>query len=184
MKHETIITATRQWLETVVVGLNLCPFAKRELDNGRIRFFVSDAETEEHLLDTLQNELELLSNDKTIETTLLIHPNALADFYDYNAFLRYCDGLLEQMKLDGVYQIASFHPEYQFSGTEPDDVENYTNRSPYPVLHILREDSLSQAIADYPDTDQIPDKNISRLNKLGHKKARDLLQACFPAVKK
>lgn len=184
LNHEIIIKSVRHWLDTVVIALNLCPFAKRELINNRVRFFVSTAETEEQLLDQLQAELELLNSNTEIETTLLIHPAVLQDFYDFNDFLSYGDGLLEQMELDGVYQIASFHPDYQFDGTEPDDVENYTNRSPYPILHLLREDSLEQAIAGHPDTALIPQNNIAQLKKLGRTQVQALLQACFTVVKK
>jgi uncharacterized protein len=179
LDNEKIINPVRHWVENVVVGLNLCPFAKRELVNNRIRFSVTDALTEEHLLENLQTELELLDRQEAIETTLLIHPNVLQDFYDYNQFLDRADSLLEQMGLIGVYQIASFHPDYQFVGTEPDDVENYTNRSPYPMLHLLREESLEQAIANYPDPEQIPGLNIARLKSLGRDKVQALLQECF-----
>jgi hypothetical protein len=117
-------------VETLVVGLNLCPFAKRELVQNRVRFAVTDAVTEEQLLLDLQAELELLNSGEVVETTLLIHPKVLQDFYNYNQFLSHADSLLMEMGLVGVYQIASFHPDYQFGGTEPDDVENYTNRSP------------------------------------------------------
>ena len=169
----------RHWVETVVVGLNLCPFAKRELVNDRVRFSVSEAETEEQLLVDLQAELELLNNEETVETTLLIHPRVLQDFFDYNQFLNYVDRLLTQMELEGVYQVASFHPDYQFSGTRPVDVENYTNRSPYPMLHLIREDSLERAIASYPDPDRIPERNIELLERLGRDKMQALLQACY-----
>ncbi len=171
-------------MESVVVGLNLCPFAKRELVNNRVRFTVTEADTEEQLLMDIQDELELLNSDEEIETTLLIHPNVLQDFYDYNQFQNLVDSLLEQMELNGVYQIASFHPDYQFGGTEPDDVENYTNRSPYPMLHLIREESLEQAIASYPDPDQIPERNIELLKSLGRDKMQALLQACFDDAEK
>ena len=162
-----------------MVGLNLCPFAKRELVNDRVRFAVTDSTTEEQLLAALQAELELLNNDANIETTLLIHADVLQDFYDYNQFLNIADQLLLQMNLDGVYQVASFHPHYQFGGTDPDDAENYTNRSPYPMLHIIREESLERAIAGYPDVDQVPERNITLMNGLGKEKLKALLQACF-----
>jgi hypothetical protein len=162
-----------------VVGLNLCPFAKRELVNDRVRFAVTDSTTEEQLLAALQAELELLNNDANIETTLLIHAYVLQDFYDYNQFLNVADELLLQMNLDGVYQVASFHPHYQFGGTAPDDAENYTNRSPYPMLHLIREESLERAIAGYPDVDQVPERNIALMNRLGQEKLQALLQACF-----
>ena len=179
MGHDKFIGPVRHWVETVVVGLNLCPFARRELVNGRVRFSVSEAETEEQLLADLQAELELLNNDEAVETTLLIHPGVLQDFFEYNQFLNYVDRLLMQMELEGVYQVASFHPDYQFSGTRPDDVENYTNRSPYPMLHLIREDSLERAIASYPDPDRIPERNIELLESLGRDKMQALLQACY-----
>ena len=166
MGHDKKIGPVRHWVETVVVGLNLCPFAKRELVNDRVRFSVSEAETEEQLLADLQAELELLNNDEAVETTLLIHPGVLQDFFDYNQFLNYVDSLLMQMELEGVYQVASFHPDYQFSGTRPDDVENYTNRSPYPMFHIIREESLANALEGYPDADKIPERNIALLRSL------------------
>lgn len=179
MEHEEIVRPVRRWVEAQVVGMNLCPFAKRELIKDRIRFSVTEASTEEALLVDLQVELELLNSDKTVETTLLIHPQVLQDFYDYNQFLGYADRLLGQIGLDGVYQIASFHPDYQFGGTEPGDVENYTNRSPYPVLHLIREKSLEQAIANFPDTDKIPERNIALLKSLGWNKMQTLFLACF-----
>ena len=167
MGSERVIDSVRKWVESFVVEFNLCPFVKRELVNNRIRFAVTEAATEEQLLIALQTELELLNNDESIETTLLIHPHVLQNFYYYNEFLSVADSLLVEMNLEGVYQIASFHPDYQFGGTDPDDVENYTNRSPYPMLHLLREDSLEKAIANYPDVDQIPTRNIELMNRLG-----------------
>ncbi|MEH6468724.1 MAG: DUF1415 domain-containing protein [Porticoccus sp.] len=178
MEHKIIIKAVKTWVETLVVGLNLCPFAKRELLANRVRFSVTEAATEEQLLAELQVELELLNGDDSIETTLLIHPEVLQDFYDYNQFLDYVDGLLLEMGLEGVYQVASFHPDYQFGGTEPDDAENYTNRSPYPILHLIREASLEQAVANHPDSDGIPERNIALANSLGRDKMQALLKAC------
>lgn len=180
MKNEPIITAVRQWVESFVVAMNLCPFAKRELLKERVRFVSTPAASEEALLVALQEELLLMEADAAIETTLLIHAQVLQDFYDFNDFLDIADRLLVQMGLDGVYQIASFHPDYQFGGTQPDDAENYTNRSPYPVLHILREDSLEHAIAGYPDVDDIPERNIALMNELG----RDKLQALWAGIVK
>ena len=175
MKNEPIITAVRHWVESFVVELNLCPFAKRELVKERVRFVSTPAASEEALLIALQEELLLMEADASIETTLLIHAEVLQDFYDYNDFLDIADSLLVQMDLDGVYQIASFHPDYKFGGTQPDDAENYTNRSPYPVLHILREESLEHAIEGHPDADGIPERNIALMNKLGVDKLRALL---------
>jgi uncharacterized protein len=175
---ECIVFATRQWVEQVVVGFNLCPFAKRELVKNRVRILVSKADSEQALLADLVGELELLNGDPSVETTLLIHPQVLQDFYQYNDFLQLADDLLVDMELEGVYQLASFHPDYQFGGTKPDDAENYTNRSPYPMLHLLREDSLSAAIDSYPDVDQIPGRNIDCMNEQGVEKMSALLKAC------
>ena len=179
MNNKEIIVPVQKWVESLVVGMNLCPFAKRELANDRVRFTVTEATTEEQLLTALQDELELLSNDESIETTLLIHPEMLRDFYEYNQFLNFVDELLVQMKLEGVIQVASFHPDYQFGGTEPDDAENYTNRSPYPLLHLLRESSIERASAEHPDVSQIPARNIELMNETGTDKLQALIEACF-----
>ena len=181
VNDETSVLAVRIWVETFNVEMNLCPFAKRELVKNRVRFVTTAATTPEQLLMALQNELELLNADSSVETTLLIHPEVLQDFYDYNDFLSCADRLLLDMQLEGTYQIASFHPDYQFGGTRPSDAENYTNRAPYPILHLLREDSLERVIADYPDVDDIPERNIELMNTLGHDKLRALLQSCFKA---
>lgn len=176
---EQVILAVRNWVETLVVGMNLCPFAKRELVKNRVRFVVTAATTEEQLLQVLRAELELLNTDSAIETTLLIHPDVLQNFYDFNDFLHDADSLLVEMEEEGIYQIASFHPDYQFGGTSPSDAENYTNRSPYPVLHLLREDSLERVIADYPNVDDIPQRNIELMNELGRDKLQALLKSCL-----
>ena len=179
VSEELVVQSVRKWVETVVVELNLCPFAGRELLDNRVRFATTKAITEEQLLMALQEELEFLNSDLSVETTLLIHANVLQDFYDYNQFLSIADALLVEMGLEGIYQVASFHPGYQFGGTDPGDVENYTNRSPYPMLHILREASLEQAIASYPDVDQIPARNVALMNTLGQEKLQEILRACL-----
>ena len=179
MEYENIIKPVQHWVETMVIGLNLCPFAKRELVKNRVRFRVTESNTEEQLLSALQTELELLEKNPAIETTLLIHPMVLRNFFDYNQFLNSADSLLVRMKMEGIFQIASFHPDYQFGGIEFDDVENYTNRSPYPVLHLIREESLECVIADYPDHERISERNIQLLKSLGQNKMQDLLQSCF-----
>lgn len=176
MNDKKIIWATRQWVNNVVVGLDLCPFAKREVMRDRVRFAVTEAKTEEELLAELAGEFQLLGVDSSIETTLLIHPQVLQDFYDYNDFLSLADGLLASMHLEGIYQVASFHPGYRFSGTDPDDAENYSNRSPWPMLHILREESVEKAIAAYADVGQIPVRNIAKLKEVGTDKLELLLQ--------
>ena len=176
---EAIIATVRRWVETVVVELNLCPFAGRELRRETIRFAVTPATSEAELLASLKSELERLDTHPTTETTLLIHPGVLQDFEDYNQFLQAADDLLVAMNVDGVYQVASFHPQYQFADTAPDDVENYTNRSPYPMLHLLREQSLERSIESYPDTEQIPLRNIALMRRLGIAHLERLLQDCF-----
>ena len=179
MGETEVISATRKWVEDVVVGYNLCPFAKRELVRNRVRFVVSEAETEDELLQALHSELQRLEDEPEIETTLLIHPGVLQGFGPYNEFLDAADGLLAYLDMEGVYQIASFHPDYQFAGTEPDASENYTNRSPFPMLHLLREGSLEAAIDSYPDVDGIPQRNIELMNELGSEKMRSILRSCL-----
>ncbi len=173
------IEPVRRWVEQVVIGLNLCPFAKAELLDNRIRFAVSQATSEQQLLADLQTELQRLDRETGVETTLLIHPSVLTDFDGYNQFLDLADGLLRSLQREGIYQIASFHPDYQFAGTEPDDAENYTNRAPYPLLHLLREASLEQAIDNYPGVEQIPQRNIDLLESMGREKMQALLGACI-----
>ena len=180
MNPDLVVQATRRWVQDVVIDLNLCPFARRELVNDRIRFSVSEADTEDALLADLQRELLQLTDDDSIETTLLVHPAVLQAFHDYNDFLAVADGLIQLLDLEGTIQIASFHPDYRFADTEPDAVENTTNRSPYPMLHLLREASLERAIAAYPDTDEIPRRNIARVEAIGREAMAALLASCFP----
>lgn len=162
-------THTQEWLEKAVIGLNLCPFAKAVHLKKQIRYVVSAAKTTDELLHDLLLELKFIEKaDPTeVDTTLLIHPNVLHDFLDYNDFLETAELALEELNLVGIIQIASFHPQYQFEGTEPDDISNYTNRSPYPTLHLLREDSVSKAVDSYPAVSEIPENNIKTLNNLG-----------------
>lgn len=176
MQQHEIVNDVRHWLEAFVIGLNLCPFAKRELSNERVKFAVSDASTEEQLLADLQQELSHLQEDNAIETTLLIHPHVLQAFDDYNQFLDIVDVLLDEEGLLGVYQIASFHPNYRFADTQEDDAENYSNRSPYPILHLLRESSLEREITKHQDTSLIPSRNIQLLRDMGTAKLQTLLQ--------
>jgi len=179
MMHDNYARIVQRWLETVVIGLELCPFAERELCADRVRFAVTNAASEEQLLESLLAELVLLGDSPDIETTLLIHPHVLADFSAYNQFLDHADQLLIGMGLEGEVQIASFHPDYQFADTGPDDAENYTNRSPYPILHLLREASLEKAIAATPDIDEVPARNIQKMNDLGLQRLRQMLAACY-----
>ncbi|HUX91346.1 MAG TPA: DUF1415 domain-containing protein [Gallionellaceae bacterium] len=168
--NDHIIADTQRWLERAVIGLNLCPFAKAVHVKKQIRYVVSGATTPEALLDELIKELELLaeSSAEKIDTTLLIHPHVLTDFLDYNDFLDVADASLDELDLAGILQIASMHPRYQFADTQPDDMANYTNRSPYPTLHLLRESSVDKAVAAFPEADQIFEKNIETMEKLGH----------------
>jgi hypothetical protein len=163
------IAATRAWLERAVIGLGLCPFAKAVHVKNQVRYVVSGARNTDALLDDLERELHTLADAsaKDVDTTLLIHPHVLEDFLEYNDFLELADGMVEELALEGVLQVASFHPQYQFEGTEPDDITNYTNRSPYPTLHLLREASVDQAVAAYPDAEQIFEKNIETMKRLG-----------------
>ena len=166
---EAVIAATRDWLEKAVIGLGLCPFAKAVHAKGQIRYVVSAAQSPEALVEDLMAELRTLeaADPAAIDTTLLVHPGVLADFADYNDFLDIADALLDELELTGIIQIASFHPEYRFEGTMKDAIENYTNRSPYPMLHLLREDSIERAVTTYPDVADIPEKNIETMNRLG-----------------
>ncbi|PHV09992.1 DUF1415 domain-containing protein [Chitinimonas sp. BJB300] len=167
---DTVIANTRAWLEKAVIGLNLCPFAKAVYIKDQIRFVVSEANNLDRLLDDLDRELLLLSaaDPNEIDTTLLIHPKVLNDFLDFNDFLDVADGVVAEHELEGVLQVASFHPDYQFADTEPEDISNYTNRAPYPILHLLREESLDRAVAAFPDAADIFEKNIQTLRQLGH----------------
>ena len=166
---EAIAADVRRWLERAVIGLNLCPFAKAVYVKQQVRIVVSDATTERALLAQLGEELALLRDTPpdTVDTTLLVHPQVLGDFLDYNDFLDDADGLVEAMDLDGVLQVASFHPDYRFADTAPDDPGNLTNRAPWPILHLLREDSIDRAVAAYPDPDGIIERNIETMRELG-----------------
>jgi hypothetical protein len=168
-ERDAIVASTRGWIERAVIGLNLCPFAKAAYSTDRVRFSVSSAVTSEDLRQDILDELRFLSQTApaTVETTLLIHPSFLTDFVDYNAFLGVAGAALESLDLVGMVQIASFHPAYQFADTLPDDITNYTNRSPYPMLHLLRETSIAAAVAAFPDAATIYQRNIATMRQLG-----------------
>ncbi|ALK96657.1 DUF1415 domain-containing protein [Massilia sp. WG5] len=167
---DEIIAATRRWLERAVIGLNLCPFAKAVYVKEQVRYVVSPARTPEELLETLMNELQDLADTdpEKIDTTLLIHPFVLNDFLDFNEFLDVADAAVEDMSLDGELQVASFHPDYQFADTDPNDISNYTNRAPYPILQLLREESIDRAVEAFPEAEAIFEKNIETMEQLGH----------------
>jgi len=165
-QHKPILDSVSYWLEQAVIGLGLCPFAQSVWLKQRIRFAISDSKQGEQLLLDLYDECRYLEAKESAETTLLISPYCLRDFETFNRFLGIADDLLESYDWRGVFQIASFHPDYQFADTSKADRENWTNRSPYPILHILRESSLDRAVAEYPSVEKVPDTNIQRLRQL------------------
>jgi len=167
---DSVLLATRSWVERAVIGLSLCPFAKAVHVKEQIRYVVSAARTTDALLSDLRRELHALCVADPLQsaTTLLIAPHVLADFLDFNDFLPSADAVVEELELVGEIQLANFHPHYRFADSEPEDVANCTNRSPYPVLHLLREDSIEQAVEAFPEAAQIYEKNIRTLRALGH----------------
>jgi len=175
-----VIAETRAWVERAVIGLNLCPFAKAPQIKGSVRYVVSAATEAEALLAALVEELALLANapDAKIETTLLIHPGVLNEFAAYNDFLDVAEGAIASLNLDGVIQVASFHPHYRFADQEADDLGNATNRSPYPTLHLIREAAIDRAVAAFPDAAAIYSVNIETMNRLGAEGWADLQRRC------
>jgi len=163
-----VVRKTARWVERVVIGVNLCPFAKAVQAKGLVRYVASEAESNEALLDELERELRLLAATPAseLETTLLIHPRVLRDFLDYNEFLGDADARLAELGLEGELQIASFHPDYCFADAEPDDPANHTNRSPFPMLHLLREASVTRAVETFPDPESIYRRNVETLRAL------------------
>jgi len=182
MDKAIIIECTKRWIASVVIGLNLCPFAQRVFAGDKIRYVVTDSADESALLAELSLELQLLVSApmEKVETTLLIHPHVLGDFLDYNDFLDRADALMERLDLVGVVQLASFHPAYQFADTTVDAVENFTNRSPYPMLHLLREESIDTIAEDEEALLEIPRRNIETLRALGREAMLAKLKAIAP----
>jgi len=170
MNDEAVVAATRQWIEKAVIGLNLCPFAKAVYVKNQVRYAVSRAPHLDGLLEDLDRELDFLAvaDPVEIDTTLLIHPTLLPDFLDFNDFMQLAEAAVGEHGLDGVIQIASFHPAFRFAGTEPDDIGNYTNRAPFPTLHLLREASIARAVAAFPEAETIYERNIDTLKVLGY----------------
>ncbi len=164
-----VVADTQAWLDKAVIGLNLCPFAKAVVAKQQVRMVVCMDSEPEQVLQMLQQEMQLLvdTDAAVLDTTLLIAPNLLPDFLDFNEFLFDCDSVLVSMELEGVLQIADFHPRYQFAGTQPDDISNFTNRAPYPTLHLLREESIDKAVAAFPDASLIYERNVQVLEALG-----------------
>jgi len=169
MNDEQAIQDTQVWLNKAVIGLNLCPFAKAVVVKNQVRYVVCHDAEPEAVLTLLQSELKHLAqaDPEAVDTTLLIAPNLLPEFQDFNEFLFDCDAVLQSLDLEGVLQIADFHPRYQFAGVDPDDISNHTNRAPYPTLHLLREDSVSRAVEAFPDAAMIYDRNTALLREMG-----------------
>lgn len=180
MHDQSIKIAVVRWLNEVVIGLNLCPFASKPAGENRVRFFISRADDDELLLHDLQREMELLDEKPAsdIETTLVVVPQHLHDFFDYNQFLNWAEKMIKRHGWTGVYQLATFHPNYCFAGAEPDDAENLTNRSPYPILHIIREASLEKALQYYEAVENVPENNKRRVAALSDSDKKKL----FPYI--
>lgn len=167
--HEHILAATRHWLTRAIIGLNLCPFAKGVHVKNQIRYAITEATHDADLMDMLDAELQRLAatDPEQLDTTLLIVPCALQDFMAYNDFVQRAERSLKRLRLQGILQIASFHPHYVFAGSEPDAIENHTNRAPYPILHLLREDSIARAVEAFPDAAEIYERNEETMRRLG-----------------
>ncbi len=177
--NQTVIRQTKKWISTVVIAHGLCPFAKREFDSDRIHYAVIKSESIEAQLEQLVLECAALDNDSERETSLLIFPKALSDLDNYLDMLDLAIALLKAQGYEGIYQLASFHPDYRFEGAAEDDPANYTNRSPYPMLHILREASVEQALKSYPSPKKIPERNVELTRQLGLKVMQNLLKKCY-----
>lgn len=178
MSHQKIITATKNWLTSFIIAHNICPFARQVYDNDSIRFVVVESPKPEDCLETLIEECRHLDEQAGTETTLLIFEKAGAEFDDYLDMVAVAEQLLIDQGYEGIYQLASFHPDYCFAGSSNDDPANYTNRSPYPMLHIIREASIERALQAYPDPERIPERNIELTRTLGLKKMKAQLAAC------
>ncbi|OQK28468.1 hypothetical protein XM70_c11207 [Vibrio parahaemolyticus] len=176
-----ITQQVEQWLNDVVIGLNLCPFAAKPQRNKQIKIFVSEATQEEALLEDILLQLIELSTTEPekLETTLVVVPNMLQDFWDYNFCIDWVEGLIKQKDWEGIFQVATFHPDYCFGGTAPEDDENLTNRSPYPIFHLIREESMEKVLKHYPDPESIPDTNIARVSALSEEERKKLFPYLF-----
>ncbi|MGQ3888420.1 DUF1415 domain-containing protein [Legionella sp. CNM-1927-20] len=175
IRADLIIQQTKKWITSFIIPLKLCPFAKYVIDNDTIRLSVSPALTKQLALNNLRNEIAILEDNRTIETTIVIFPTLFKSFLTYIDFTAFAEKQLMKNQYEGIYQLATFHPDYCFADAESQDVANYTNRSPYPMVHILREESIEQAIAFYGNTNQIPLNNITLLRKLGLEKVVALI---------
>ena len=170
-----VVEQTLSWIRSFIIEYNLCPFAKVPVNKGTLRISVSDTKKKAQALEDLMEEVELLDRNPGIETTLLVFPESFKDFFAYLDFVDLAEQLLVEQDYEGIYQLASFHPDYYFADTNPEDASNYSNRSPYPMVHLLREESLEKAIAAYGNTEEIPKNNIATLNQLGLEKIKKIV---------
>lgn len=182
MEKEIVIKQTQNWVREVVVGLNLCPFAAKEVKNNTIKYVVLNTTDVPDILEAVYEECEFLDANTETETTLIIFPNATPDFEDYLDMLSLAEDLLEAEEYEGVYQIASFHPEYCFEDSDENDAANFSNKSPYPMFHLLRENSIDEAVEKYPNTEAIPDKNVELLRSKGLEYMKKLRDACLKNI--
>ena len=181
--QKSIICNTQTWLKSVIIGNNFCPFARQVMENNSIYYAVSPAPAKPECLEALISECHRLDDNPEITTTLLIFPNAVSEFIDYLSFLENAEDLIIAQGYEGIFQLASFHPNYRFADTEVDAPENYTNRSPYPMLHLLREESIEQALNNYPQPERIPERNITLARLLGTARLKKMLEDCSAAKK-
>jgi hypothetical protein len=179
MSQNNPITATQAWLKSVIIGFRICPFAEHVVNRNTVQYQLDESTDIKECLANLITECEHLDNNFEIATTLVIYTDAFSDFDAYLDYVALAEDLLIAQDYEGIYQLASFHPEYCFAGEAPDDAANYTNRSPYPMIHILRESDLEQAIASHPDPEGIPQRNIDLTRSMGLKKMQALLAACY-----
>ncbi|KTD62683.1 DUF1415 domain-containing protein [Legionella shakespearei] len=175
-----IVKHTLNWIRSFIVPLNICPFAKGSVNKGTLRISVSESKKKAQALEDLMSEVLFLDENPAVETTLLVFSHAFKDFFAYLDFVDLAEQLIQVQGYEGTYQLASFHPDYYFADSDPEDVSNYTNRSPYPMLHLLREDMLEKAIHAYGDTDTIPEKNCTLMRELGLQKVQELIRSCAP----
>lgn len=179
MQENQIIDAVSTWLDQVVIGLNLCPFAAKPRRENKVRIALTSSDNDEALLLDLKHECEFLRQELQIETSLLILTEGLRDFWDYNQFLIWANQLLRREGFEGEFQIASFHPDYCFAGADPDDAGNLTNRSPWPILHLIREASLEKALQYFPDIESVPEKNQRCVESLTQEQKKKLFPYLF-----
>lgn len=172
MDNSQVIKTVQNWVEEFIIGYNICPFAKKVFVTLRIKYILNTSTNDEQILQAFLKELQWLSttDSKEIDTTLFILTNAFLDFEHYLNFIHIIEVMIEQLDYEGVFQVATFHPNYQFEGTQPTDAENFTNRAPFPIIHILREESVEKAIENYPNPEAIPERNIDLMNKMGAEK--------------